>query len=303
MVTTRLGIKRTVCIVVLTIIVLINSSTAILAHSPVFPDENSTLPSFCLMMPSATGHDSVPNYVEIPIGYGTTVVTGADPSKAIYEPFTPSWLYNISKFTTTASVDGTYYVAVYNPNSHNDHSNLSNSYAIVVGYLEGFTPLELIQIPYRLNEIYLWEGQKQFFIFLPMLLVVIIGGIIAYRRNKQGNHPKGISKLLATFGGLLFIGTAAGTFYQIVLAISHTIMTPEILVSLVLVGLSILLGVLALRYGLRSNSILNRGKRVTLIIIGLAALFVWSGFYIGPALLIVAALGKNSIVESKNTAA
>ena len=257
------------------------------------PARSGFLPAFTLIGPSLTQHDIVPDYVEVPTGYGTIVVSGTDPGKAVYEPFTPGWLYELGTLTMSAPSAGTYYIAVYNTDLHenaHNHVHEDNAYAIIVGYVEEFTLTELLLIPYRLHGIYVWEGQNQFIIFLPILLVVIIGGIITYQRSKRGQHPRGLSKWLAMLGGLAFLGTAAGTIYQIVFTFTRTGIAVEALITLVIVIVSIVLGVLTLRYALRRKPNLNIWRRVGLLVIALVALFFWSGLYLGPGLLIAAAI-------------
>ncbi|MFC1983234.1 hypothetical protein ACFLV5_05590, partial [Chloroflexota bacterium] len=145
---------------------------------PESPSHSGFLPSFVLMGPGLNQNDNAPDYMEVPAGYGTIIVDGTDPGKAVYEPFTPGWFYEVSTLTRNAPNDGTCYVAVFNPEPHNDtqnHIHEADSYAIIVGYVEEFTPLELILIPYRVHEIYVWEGQSRFIVFLPLFLVIIFG--------------------------------------------------------------------------------------------------------------------------------
>jgi len=257
------------------------------------PARTGFLPAFTLIGPGLTQHEIVPDYVEVPTDYGTIVVNGTDPGEAVYEPFTPGWFYELGILKMSAPNNGIYYVAVFNPelheNTHN-HVHEDNAYAIIVGYVEEFTPLELILIPYRVLGIYIWEGQNQFTIFLPISLTIIIGGLISYRRSKRGKHPRGLSKWLAMAGGLAFLGTAAGTIYQIVVAFTRTGITVEVLITLVIVIVSIILGILTLRYALRRKSDLTIWRRVGLLVIALVALFAWSGLYMGPSLLIAAAI-------------
>ena len=260
---------------------------------PKSPSHSGFLPSFALMGPGLSQDDTLPDYMEVPEGYGTIIVNGTDPGEAVFEPFTPGWFYEVSSLTMDAPDDGTYYVAVFNPEIHNDihnHIHEADSYAIIIGYVEEFTPLELILIPYSVQEIYVWEGQSRFIIFLPLLLAIIIGGLIAYRRRKRGKHPRGTSKWLAMFGGLAFIGTAMGTIYQILLAFTYTGISTEAVITLFIVIMSIILGLLTLRYALRSKPKLTIWRRVGLVAIGMVALFTWSGLYIGPALLTASAL-------------
>jgi len=260
---------------------------------PNSPSHSGFLPSVSLIGPGITQNDSVPDYVEVPVGYGNIVVNGTDPGKAIYEPFTPGWFYEVSTLTTNAPDDGTYYMAVFNPELHDDthnHIHEVDSYAIVVGYIEEFTPLELVLIPYSVYEIYVWEGQSQFVVFLPFLLIIIVGGVIVWWCSKRGRHPRDISKWLATFAGLAFIGTFAGTIYQMLLALTYTGFTIEAVVTMLIAAVSATLGVLTFWYALRSKPILTLRRRAGLVVIGLVALFAWSGLYLGSALLIAAAL-------------
>lgn len=261
------------------------------------PDSPSTsgfLPSFALLVPDLTRKDSLPGYVEVPAGYGTIVVNGTDPGEATYEAFSPGWFYEVGNLNINAPADGTYLVVVFN-HTHNDdthnHTHQAASYGLVVGYIESFTPLELILVPYSAQEIYRWEGQNQFIILLPLILTLIIGGVILYwRRSQQDRAPKGVSKWLAAFAGLAFLGSAVSIIYQVLLAFKVTGVTGEALITLILIIISIILAVLTFMYAIRSKPTLTLWRRVGLIVIGIIALFVWSGLYIGPALVISAAL-------------
>ena len=338
--------------ILLTILVLV-PATAVLAHSPVFPEENHSpstayeisdpdkswaiytalehegvdyyrftrvsgekiqislivpespsdsgfLPSFALLGPSLTPDGHLIEHIEVPYGYGSITVNSSDPWQAIYEPFTPSWFYEVGSLTISAAEDGTYYIAVFDPVQHNDihsHTHQDAKYAIIVGYLEAFTPLELVLIPYSVQEIYSWEGQNQFIIFLPMILVLVVGGVILYWRRRQGKNPNGISKWLAAVGGLAFLGSALGTIYQMCLALNASGLTVEAVITLTVAAISIVLGFITLRYALRNKPDLTIPRRVGLIISGVIALFLWSGFYLGPALVIVSALMPRSTAE------
>ena len=109
-------------------------------------------------------------------------------------------------------------------------------------------------------------------------------------RRRQGKNPYGISKWLAAVGGLAFLGSALGTIYQMFLALNAAGLTGEAIITLIIAAISIILGVITLRYALRTKPALTIHRRVGLIITGVIALFLWSGFYLGPALVIVAAL-------------
>jgi len=252
--------------------------------TPDSPSNSGFLPSFALLVPGLAPNNSVPAYIEIPIGYGTIVVNGTDPGQATYEAFSPGWFYELASLTMNAPKDGTYYVVVF------DNAHKSGNYGLPVGYIEEFTPREIVMVPYNVHVVYAWEGQNQFVTLLPIILILIVGGIMLYWRSKQGMAPKGISKWLAAFAGLAFLGSAASTIYQMLLAFSVTGAKGEAVFTLLFVTISIVLGVPTLMYAVRDKPTLTPWRRAALIVIGMIALFGWSGLYFGPALAILAAL-------------
>ena len=79
------------------------------------------------------------------------LVDGTDPGQATYEPFSPGWFYEVGDLNMDAPTEGTYYVVVFEDNHNDDtgsHTHGATSYGLVVGYIESFTPLELILVPY-----------------------------------------------------------------------------------------------------------------------------------------------------------
>jgi len=269
--------------------------------TPESPAESGFLPSFALLVPEMTQGDKVPDYIEVPIGYSTTIIDGRDPGQAAYEAFSPGWFYEVASMTIGAPTDGTYYVVVFdnmqNEGIHNnsnhdnhDHDQGAARYALVVGYIESFTPIELIMVPYNVQMVYAWEGQNYFVTLSPIILVLIIGGVIFYWRSKKGRAPQSISKRLALFAGLAFLGSAVSILYQMFLTFSVTGFHGEAIITLILFVLSVILGVVTLLYAVRDKPILNTWRRIGLIFTGLIALFVWSGLYLGPTLAIISAL-------------
>ena len=261
------------------------------------PSISGFLPSFALLVPGLAQSDSVPSYIEVPSGYGTIVVNGTNPGKASYEPFSPGWLYELADLTTNAPKDGVYYVAVYD-NAHN-----TGNYGLPVGYVEEWTPKEWILIPYNVHSTYVWEGQNHFVTFLPIILVLITGGVLLYWRSRQDKAPKGTSKWLAAFASLAFLGSAVSTIYQMILAFGYTGVKTEAIITVVFVIISILLGVLTLLYAVRDKPTLTTRRRIALVAIGLIAFFLWSGLYFGPTLAILAAVVPQElrpVVEKDN---
>jgi ABC-type molybdate transport system permease subunit len=109
-------------------------------------------------------------------------------------------------------------------------------------------------------------------------------------RSRRGATPQGLSKWLAAFAGLAFLGSAVGVVYQMLKALSTTGTTTEAFITLVLVILPIVLGVVTLLYAVRVKPTLTLWSRVVLIATGIIALFAWAGLYLGPAIVIAAAI-------------
>jgi len=78
-------------------------------------------------------------------------------------------------------------------------------------------------LPYALQLVFVWEGQNIFIVLLPLILSLVLGGIMVYRRTTMGKGSMDdLSKWMAAFGGLAFIGYAGIDVYQMLLALSKT---------------------------------------------------------------------------------
>jgi hypothetical protein len=252
--------------------------------SPLDPAHSHFLPSFVLMVPGSLSNDPVPSFVEIPAGYGTIVVNGTDPGIATYEPFSPGWFYQLANLTLSAPVTGIYYIAVY------DQNNTGN-FGLPVGYVEGYTIPEILMLPYSLLLVFVWEGQNIFIVLLPLILSLVLGGMLVYWRTTKGSVPKDdLSKWMAAFGGLAFIGYAGIDVYQMLLALSKTGWESGAIVSVLFAVLPLALGAIGLRYALRRGPKTTIYHRVGLVAIGVVGLMLWTGLYIGPALMVLAAI-------------
>jgi len=248
------------------------------------PEDSGFLPSIALLIPNSEKKDGLPSYIDIPPGWGAVVIAGKDPGEASYEPFTPGWIYDIASLDIDAPEDGTYYIVVF------DESQKTGNYSLAVGYVESFTLREWVMIPFSIHNTYAWEGQNLFATYLPIILTVVIGSILLFLRKRKGKDPTGLSKWLAAFAGLTFFGTSFSILYQMTLAISITGFTAAVIVTIIISGIGIVLGMLSLLYALRKRQILTMGKRILLIIIGIISIFSWSGFFLGTLLVILAAV-------------
>ena len=241
------------------------------------------VPSFVLMGPGLTSNGTVPSNVAVPPGASSIVMQGQQPDKATYEGFGPGSFYSLGSVEVKAPVTGTYYVAVY------DAAN-GGAYGLAIGERETYAPIEYVLIPYNVFQVHLWEGQNPLVVLAPLYLVVIVGlGILIMRSDLHASLRSPFT-LLGTLAGLIFIGTGAYTLAQMLLAISRSSVESEAIITLVLVLVPIILGILALRVALRRREHTGIGPRAAIAILGIIALFAWTGLYVGPALALLASI-------------
>ena len=241
------------------------------------------LPSFALMGPNVTTQGQLPSYVQVPEGSGVLVEEGKQPAQATYEGFAPSGFSRLAGVRLNAPASGTYYVVVYDPSS-------GGHYGLAIGNRETYTPLEYISIPISLITVYQWEGQSVTQIFAPLVLTVVIGLVLMIWSSVRRKSAYAPVQWVAALAGLLFLGSGASKFYQMLFTLTQTPVTPQITVTLVLALVSIILGLLTLRIALVSGGALTVKTRVSFFILGLVALFAWAGLLVGPALVVISSL-------------
>jgi hypothetical protein len=252
--------------------------------SPDSPATSHFLPDFVLMIPDSLVSDPVPSFIQVPDGYGTLVVNGTDPGSATYEAFSPGWYYQLAELRINASLSGTYYVVVF----ENDGGG---NYGLPIGYIEGYTIPEILGLPYNLQQVFVWEGQNTIIVLLPMIFVFAIGIVFLYLSKARGRGPlNNLSKLAAAIGGLAFIGYAGINIYQMSLALSKTGWVSEAFISVMFIVLPLVLGLISLNYAMKARIRTTIKYRAVLVIIGVVGLMFWTGLYLGPALMVMAAL-------------
>jgi hypothetical protein len=224
------------------------------------------------------------------------VIKGMQPGTPSYEPFTPQPIFEVARFNVTITEDGDYYIAVYGQEG--------GKYSLAPGFVEQFTPAEWILIPYSVIAIHLWEGQTLAEVLAPMIIVVLGGLILIFLiRNRPGTRPD-ITGGIINLSGLLYLGGGSVTAAQIVHSAQVTGYSPAILVTLIFVAAPAILGIMALRIGLKSPMPrLDRRSGIWMIVIGLLGFMVWAGLIIGPVfavsggvIVLVKYRGKKSLV-------
>jgi hypothetical protein len=246
-------------------------------------DEAAFSPSFVLMGPDLVEQGSVPNYLQKPPDAKLLKVQGRQAADASYEPFSPSSFYSMADLAIDAPATGTYYVAVFEPYE-------GGHYGLAIGDRESYGIAEWILIPLNLISIYQWEGQSLMMILSPMIATIITGlTLIIWRMYKMSERGT-VLTWLGALAGLLFVGTAVTTLFEMILASIGAPIGAEIAVTLVFVLIPFLLGFATLRLSLWKGERVGIRRRMYLAVLGVVALFIWSGLLIGPTLAIVASL-------------
>ena len=253
-------------------------------------DNMDFLPDFALMGPGIQNQGDIPEYVELISNDGLIVVGGTQPSEANYEPFSASSFYQLAELDIDAPVSGTYYIAVYEPTK-------GGQYGLAVGDREEYSMSEWILIPIRLISIYQWDGQSMLIIFLPVIVVFAMGTLIMVFWKKSW-IPKTPFEYAGVLAGLLFFGSSAMIFFEMVLALTRAPMVLEVAITIITGLFPILLGVTGLLVIYKNREKVDIRKRAYFIIIGILALFLWAGFLVGPCIALLASIlpsGKSDV--------
>jgi hypothetical protein len=101
--------------------------------------------------------------------------------------------------------------------------------------------------------------------------------------------PARISGVLA---GLFFLGTGISYIFQMLISLSNSSYSPEVFITLFLILASLGLGVISLTLSLKHaeyGTVFAR-KRFYFLIIGIAGLLLWAGWFLGPLMAFEASL-------------
>jgi hypothetical protein len=242
------------------------------------PDEGDFNPSLALLRPGTIG-ESLPDFVEVPDGYGGTVAEGERTDHPSYEGFTPSSYYRVGGLDIAASSAGTYYVVVYSPTR-------GGRYSLVLGYVESFSPAEWILIPLNVIRVYRWGGQGMIEVLMPMVGVVLAGSLLCFMALRRRAGPLELFQLPMIFVGLTYLGSTGTILYQMAFNLARVPLTPEAAITATFAILPLILGVGALGMGLGHYEGFATQTRVRVLVLGLSGLLFWAGMVIGPAVAI-----------------
>ncbi|HSV42596.1 MAG TPA: hypothetical protein VLH13_04210, partial [Methanomassiliicoccales archaeon] len=80
---------------------------------PVDEGKRGFLPEMALLGPGMAASGDIPDRIDVPSGYGYTVIAGSIPEEPTFEAFAPGSYYQISDLDLVAGQTGEYYVAIW----------------------------------------------------------------------------------------------------------------------------------------------------------------------------------------------
>jgi len=231
---------------------------------------------------------SLPSFIEIPKGFGASIVEPLAPDMLEYEPFTPTSYYYLIDVDQTISDESDYYLAIYEPNSE------EGKYGIAIGYKEEFTLAEWLLIPFDVIGIHEWEGQSLILILAPLLVSLVLGlFLLVWKSIVKLN----VLNALGIVAGLLYVGSGFMLLMQMLFALYGALFSGLVIVTFVFISLPLVLGFVLLRKTIRAEGRLSKKDRGIFVILGLVGLFTWSGLLLGPVLAIVAGILPNRFLK------
>jgi hypothetical protein len=267
----------------------------VLLYKSLRPEDANFNPVLVLMGQNVNSSDGIPSKITVPQDYNAQLIHPTSPQPA-FEPFSPGVLAYVTDLTIDNATGGQYYLVVYEASSN----PTGGHYGLAIGETETYTIDEWVLIPLNLIGIYQWEGQNLALILAPMIITVIVGLILVALRQRKHRDLANPMAWLASIAGLTFIGTAASTLYQLVFCATQVPTGLEAIITLIFAVIPLMIGVLTLRLALKNSQTVTIRKRIYFVVLGVAALFIWAGFFIGPILAIVVAVMPTKLRKHKN---
>jgi len=256
-------------------------------------NDSQFLPEIAILAENITSQGTPISKVTIPNGYSARVIPSGQP-KPTYEPFSPSSFDGLSDTAFNAPTSGQYYIAVF----ENSSTHYGGHYGLAIGDRESYTIDEWVLLPLNLLSIYGWEGQTLLAIIAPMIATVVIGVVlVAWYLLKQG-RARSFFSWVGAIAGLILVGSGANTLLQMIIANSNAFGGIQILITLMFVALPIVLGAIALRFSLGKPEKIGILKRIAFLVIGVVALFLLAGLFIGPAIAMATSIMPTRLKKS-----
>jgi hypothetical protein len=255
--------------------------------------ERTFVPTLVVMGPGLGEDGAIPAGLDVPEGAGWSVVEG-EKTEAEFEPFTPGSYYHVAKYDGEVSEGGTYYVAVHSYEG-------DGPFSLAVGYVESFTIGEWLYLPASLLGIYHWEGQSVALILGPAIVViaVMLGAVFWQHRKEEDDLTT--FQWTSAFSGIFILAWAGIVMSQMAMALGKSGLEASAIVTLVFAGASFGMGIYAVRPAFKGPRVPDGGRRAGMVMVGVLALVLYSGFYLGPLMAFVAALLPEDLAGGRNT--
>ena len=244
------------------------------------PEKEIIYPQAVLIGPGIESTGELPAGVVVLENDGYIIVPVKFPDHPEYEPFTPSANYQWSKFEYIAEVPGTYYIAMVNKGTG------PGSYAVAIGYREEFSVSEWVLIPISIANVRIWEGNSPVFVCGFPILIVLFGLLYLFRLKKEPVIVK-TETLTGVTGALLYFAGSLFMLIQASIALFKTGFQASSGVTAVFILIPLVLGFLIMRYFLKPRGDPVKYQGMKLIVLGAIGLVFWSGYIIGPVLVII----------------
>jgi len=242
--------------------------------------EPGFVPNLVVMGPSIEKDSPVPGIIEVPEDAEAALIKGSRPEAPEYEPFTPASYYFTAEYTAGVVVEGDYYFVVYSDGGE-------GRYGAAVGYVETFTLMEWLMIPFDVMGIHQWEGQSLAFILAPMALTLVLGLFILFWRFKPVGR---VAVFLGFLAGLLYIGSGFMMVTQMFIALIGATSTSSLILTLVFSMLPVVLGLVMIRKMIKQKIPWSTRDRVIFAAFGILGFAFWAGLLVGPALAIIVSI-------------
>lgn len=190
--------------------------------------------------------------------------TGVSDNIKDYEPFTPTSYYPITGYKIIINETGNYQLQI---------DSMPGKIGLAIGYKEEFSLIEWLSIPVETIRIHLWEGQNIIIILMPAVITILIGLMLIKKLNAK------------TISALLYLASSMVTLSQMIIGLQGAVINASITVTIIFILMPLLL----------AYAIQKTDNQIKHIVYGLLGLITWSGFIIGPFLLI-----SDSIMRVKN---
>jgi hypothetical protein len=238
-------------------------------------------PGLAVMGPGLAAQGGLPAFVDVPSG-AIVIAEQGTADKAEYEPFTPGAYWYPSTFDTRVPQAGSYYVAIFSEQA-------TGPFAIAVGYAEEYTVPEWIRLPADLMTIYAWDGGWPSALW-PGIAVLIVGGALVAWRLFARQRRLAVFGWLTVAAGIVCLTTSATVLFQMLRGASRSGPQPEMAITAMFIIAPAVIAVLLLWLGWRTAGIPSVFSRIGALVLGLAAVGLLAGYFIGPVLAILAAI-------------